>query len=157
MARVVPSLFPAGDGAYLRMHLYVLGTHDGLVKVGMSSRPRGRINTHRRALRGGLAWVHLFPSAAYGTSNVAERDCIKHLARRGEQIGRTEWFRGVSKADAIEIARKALTSARDGHHWRDLEAPQHWAPKPGRVVPMVWRASLALRAAPTHPEPDHAE
>lgn len=101
--------------------IYLLGLPDGRVKVGRARVPRARIQTHWRT-HGGLLWAHVpgFIRAvedkrkSYTSfSAQAERAVLDRIEAAGfQRIGRTECFRGLDKARAIQLCREALAEFR---------------------------------------------
>lgn len=89
--------------------IYLLGLSDGRVKVGFTTSPRGRIQSHRQWFD--IHWIHFF-SPAPGFARVSESYALQSLAAIGKQIGKTEIFSGISKADAIRAAREGIESYR---------------------------------------------
>jgi hypothetical protein len=92
--------------------LYLVGGHDGIVKVGRTTTPRRRAQSHRAALKANFAWVHLFGP---GTGE-AEYAATRRLADIGTRSDSArEVFCGVSKKDAIAACRAAIA------HWTAVE------------------------------------
>lgn len=88
--------------------LYVLGTADGLVKIGKSASPSRRLVQHQTALGASLEWFHLGPGCEVDRIYSAEQHAIEMLQQVGVRIGRSEWFRGVDRAQGIAAIRSAV-------------------------------------------------
>lgn len=89
--------------------IYLLGLVDGRTKVGVTGNPKARLQGHKQAFE--IAWVHFF-SPAPGFERVAESYALRRLAGVGQQIGRSEVFNGINKADAIKAVREGVEMYR---------------------------------------------
>lgn len=97
--------------------LYAVGFSDGRVKVGIASNPRSRMLQYWNHVGGAIDWAHLFeqikrPSGHRMTANVTERLAVTKCAAAGERIGNSEYFRNLSKADALRCCREAIAERR---------------------------------------------
>lgn len=144
MPKKLPSMFPTRLESPC---LYLVGGHDGVLKIGQSKALKGRLKAHRQTFGQNFAWVHVFPQRGSGRSEYAVKAAFKSL---GRQVRRTEVFFGIEKSVAISVARKIVEAGcvsnaemecREALHRKELKA---WS---------VFKAQYM--AAPT-PEPAKA-
>lgn len=94
--------------------IYALGRDDGVVKIGITQTPRSRVMTHRNVLRKSgvaLTWYHFFTPLGR-EAHACERAVKRALAAVGEQIFKTEEFRGITKELAISVVRRVMAEHR---------------------------------------------
>lgn len=89
--------------------LYLVGGFDDTVKVGKTARPRWRVTQHMRSFGDNFAWAHLFCAG----SGHAEYAAIQRLSKVGQRVGKTETFKSIKKACAIEACRDSIAWRRD--------------------------------------------
>lgn len=98
-----------------RQVLYAVGFSDGRVKFGKCVAPRGRLRFLCRSDSQKPVWAHLFGTVkgtGQGKACAAEVAAWDEAAKRGAQrLGRSEYFVGLTKAQAIECGRVARFSA----------------------------------------------
>jgi hypothetical protein len=89
--------------------LYAVGFVDGRIKLGRSKTPRQRVLAYWHQTAGGVAWAHYFGCASvdWGGKCRAEVEACGLAAVIGKRIDRSEYFTGLTKAQAISIGRKA--------------------------------------------------
>lgn len=123
MGKKLKCMFPArATGSDF---LYLVGGHDGLIKVGRTKDARHRILTHRRRMADNFAWAHVF---CQGKSGVLEYGVKSTFQKIGRQVRRTESFYGIDKATAIAEARRQYSERAEKEvkwafeqHLRDRE------------------------------------
>lgn len=107
----VLQLFPQWNGT--RPWLYAVGFKDGRVKVGITLRPRNRMRQHWNQVDGQIAWMHLFGHISDERrpgGNAVEQAALRNCSAIAERIGRSECFRGLSKADTLRCCRAAINA-----------------------------------------------
>lgn len=105
MPKKIYRLFPRPSGK--ATYLYLVGGHDGSIKVGRTKSPDARARVHRQQMGSNFAWVHLF---AYKGGGACERGAILELEKAGgtRETKHRETFHGVHKAVALSVCRKAI-------------------------------------------------
>lgn len=88
--------------------VYLVGTDDGHIKIGLTTFPRYRIESHHRQY--GVKWVHFFAPSDFG--HVVEYRSKCNLEKIGERFGKTEVYRGIDKEDAIRVVREVTEEHR---------------------------------------------
>ena len=89
------------------IYLYALGLQDGRTKIGITRYPRGRMSSHSTKTRP-LAWVHLFAPQPHSRAYAIERKACLFAERHSERLHpHIEWFKELSKKDAIAAVRDA--------------------------------------------------
>jgi hypothetical protein len=142
MPKKVTHLLPAGgvDHGFV----YLLGLVDGRIKIGRTSRPRYRLQTHRNAFGDQFAWFHLFPGERRYFGVLAERDAIQALSAVSQRIGKTEIFSGLTRDAAMSIVRQCIQERlRQYAEWDARDAKQAQADAENRAL---WKAFHDFRA-----------
>lgn len=104
LARLLPR------SAANRAWLYLLERQDGVVKVGMTAYPHGRLQHHRKH-GAPLVRFHLLRAFPQLHARAAEILAVHALARAGQRIERTEEFHGLTFAAALAVVRTAIQEA----------------------------------------------
>jgi hypothetical protein len=113
-SRRVFDLFPVGRGKSDGAWLYAIGFTDGRVKLGIATRPRSRMHSYWGAVGGAIAWAHLAGRAPRIRRNghcPAEMLALQMASACSVRLGRSEYFRELSKADAIRCLRDGIRAA----------------------------------------------
>lgn len=110
-SRKVLTLFPRGSHNKKVYWLYAIGFVGGITKIGRSSHPRSRLGQHWSKANGAVEWLHLFGRGSSHWSCIAEDRACDLAAQKAERVLKTEWFRGLTRADAIGAGRAASLSA----------------------------------------------
>lgn len=97
--------------------LYAVGFADGRVKYGIARNPRERIRSYWNVVGGALSWVHVFGRAPgrdvnTGKKHPAELIAIRNSESIGSRIGRSEYVSGLTKHQALECMRAAISEIR---------------------------------------------
>jgi hypothetical protein len=110
------SLIPVRGGGSTELYLYAIGFSGDFVKVGVTSRPRGRFREHYRAAKGDVKWMHLFGGPlGYSLARLSEREAVKALSVLGVRVNHGEWFRcSADKLTVLRVVRQAIEQA-DAH------------------------------------------
>ncbi len=108
MPKRVHSMFPKFEE---RSRLYLIGGHDGSIKIGQSKRIRSRAMNHRQHMLANFAWVHVFGPG----TGLAEYSAKLALKKLGRQVRNTETFYSIVKADAIAACRELIDKRRAEH------------------------------------------
>lgn len=101
-----------------RYFVYAVGFNGGVVKVGMSRDPRGRIVSHWKRAGGEVLWAHVFEGGTQRYARTAEsRACIA-LKKIGKQINSSEWFYTEDKIAILAAIRGVIRGAKeDAERW----------------------------------------
>lgn len=107
--RRVFRLFPTKAGGAYKTGLYAIGFKDGRVKFGKAAHPRRRVLSYWHQTGGAIAWAHYFGRVAESYSRTCQAEIVlcSAAAAVGQRIGRSEYFTGISKAEAIRLGRAA--------------------------------------------------
>lgn len=92
--------------------LYLIGRSETEVKIGITSRPKARLQQHR--LYGHVVlWCHYSASGSREQMFAMERACVDGFRRAGFQRGnRSEEFQGITKGQAIRLVRETVAYMR---------------------------------------------
>lgn len=102
-------LFPTGRRAR-GCWLYAVALRDGRIKVGTTHVPRGRLQSYWLQHEG-VAWAHLFPRVASREAALkVERRALLYLSTMGHRVGRSEYFRGLDRAEFLRLVRAAYSA-----------------------------------------------
>lgn len=110
-SRNVLKLFPKGAHKGKVYWLYAMGFKGGVTKIGRTCHPRSRLAQHWSKSNGAVEWVHLFASGTHYSSYLAESRACDLAGKKAERVLKTEWFRGLSRTDALSAVREAYASA----------------------------------------------
>lgn len=122
-ARTGIKLFPKGMGD--RSWVYAIGFSGGVTKIGQTTRPRQRFAQHCARVGGEIKWVRLFTSGSVTYAYHVEQRAIRFAKECSERVNTTEYFKGLTKDDAIrcihqaEIEQRAATTAAKERLARD--------------------------------------
>lgn len=102
-------IFPTNVG--MGAGLYAIGFKDGRVKFGKARRPRSRVLSYWHQTGGSIAWAHYFGRVTEerggGGKCPAEELVCQMAASAGQRIGRSEYFTGLTKVEALSLGRAA--------------------------------------------------
>lgn len=107
-----------------RHFIYAIGFVGGVVKVGQSRDPRGRLLQHARSVGGEVVWAHVFEGGSMGYANGAEYAVVEALGKVCQRINRSEWFHCDDKALVIRTIRPLLAVAKETAARWDRERDQ---------------------------------
>lgn len=98
----------------VRAMFYAIGFDDGRVKFGKSHNPRSRLRRICKVDACQPVWAHLFGlvrSSHVGKPCAAEEALWAIAQQNGaRRLGRSEYFTGVSREQAIQFGRMARTA-----------------------------------------------
>jgi hypothetical protein len=98
--------------------VYAIAFKGGVVKVGKTANPRGRLHDHWKRGKGEVTWIHLFAPMTADVAWHAERRAVSDLRSIARQINGSEWFFSEDKAALIAVIRRAITEGRAIAAWR---------------------------------------
>jgi hypothetical protein len=105
-------LFPR---CHRQQWLYAVGLPDGRIKLGISSRPRKRVQSYWHQHEGGIQWAHLFgPVGSEKASRRVEGAAVAALSLVANRIGRSEYFRYLDKGTMLRVVRAVVLAHRQG-------------------------------------------
>lgn len=96
-----------------RYFVYAVGFNGGVVKVGMSRDPRGRIASHWKRAGGEVLWAHVFEGGTQSYARTAERRACDALKKIAKPINSSEWFYADDKAAVLGAIRGVIRGAKE--------------------------------------------
>lgn len=94
--------------------MYAVGLSDGRVKFGIARNPRDRVCHHWHVAGGAVLWAHVFgPVQRVGHHCIAEKKTLAiATANGGGRVGKSEYFHGLTKVQAIGFGRAGIALSR---------------------------------------------
>lgn len=108
------TFYPSGYGEANKCWVYLVGTKDGIIKVGVTQSPSNRLRIHRRFYGDSFAWSHLFGSGSrHMMFYIVEKSVLEDFRTAGiGLLKRGEEFRGITKQQAIAMVRVRIAEMR---------------------------------------------
>lgn len=96
-----------------RHYIYAVCFVGGVVKIGKTYNPRGRVTDHWKTAEGQVLWAHVFEGGTEGYGRAAEAAALEAMEKIAARINRSEWFRtDADKRTVVMAIRPVLAGAK---------------------------------------------